>query len=265
MIIKRQWGSSRAKYGELLIEGIIKEYSKRLTNEFGKGYTPTRLRYFRRFYQVFSKCPTLSDVLTFSHYCEIIWFDENKMNFYIDISINQSLSVRELRLKIKNKEYERLPDSTKNKLIKNEDTSLKDFVKEPIIIKVNSEYKKFNEKVLQKIILEDITSFLKELDSGFSYIDHEYKIKMGNNYNYIDFLLFNIKYNCYAVVELKVVNLKKEHIGQIEVYMNYIDKNIKSINHDKTIGIIMVKKNNELIMEYSSDPRIISREYIVTS
>ena len=186
------------------------------------------------------------------------------MNFYIDISITQSLSVRELRLKIKNKEYERLPDSTKNKLIKKEDTSLKDFVKEPIIIKINSEYEGFNEKVLQKIILEDITSFLKELGEGFSYIDHEYKIKIGNNYNYIDFLLFNIKYNCYVVVELKVVDLKKEHIGQIEVYMNYIDKNIKNINHAKTIGIIMVKKNNELIMEYSSDPRIISREYMFT-
>ena len=76
-------------------EGIIKEYSKKLTNELGKGYTITRLKYFRRFYNVLSKGPTVSDELTFSHYCEVIWFDENKMNYYISLSISQRLSIRE--------------------------------------------------------------------------------------------------------------------------------------------------------------------------
>ena len=76
-------------------EGIIKEYSKRLTNELGKGYTITRLKYMRRYYEVLGKCPTMSDILTYSHYCELIWFDDvNKMNYYIKISIEQNLSVR---------------------------------------------------------------------------------------------------------------------------------------------------------------------------
>ena len=243
-------------------EGIIKEYSKRLTNEFGKGYNTSNLKRMRKFYLSIEKGATLSHQLTWSHYVEVITLNDiNIMNYYINMSVNCMISVRELRLKIKSLEYERLPDSTKNKLIKKEETSLQDFVKEPIIITVNSEYEKFNEKVLQKIILENITSFLKELGSGFSYIDHEYRIKLGNRYNYIDLLLFYYKYNAFVVVELKVEELRKEHIGQIEVYMNYVDNNIKSINHNKTIGIIMVKKNNELIMEYSSDPRIISREY----
>ena len=80
----------------------------------------------------------------------------------------------------------------------------------------------------------------------------------------MDLLLFNIKYNCYTVVELKVTELKKEHIGQIEIYMNYIDKNVKSISQDKTIGIIICKKDNKFIMEYCSDKRIFETEYILT-
>ena len=102
---------------------------------------------------------------------------------------------------------------------------------------------------------------MKELGDGFSYIGNEYIIKLGNTYNYIDLLLFNYIYNCFVVIELKVTELKKEHVGQIQVYMNYIDKNLKSINHDKTIGIIIVRKNNKYIIEYCSDSRIIARVY----
>ncbi len=106
-------------------------------------------------------------------------------------------------------------------------------IKNPIIINNKNSYETISEKVLQKIILEDISSFLKELGNGFSFIDNEYKIKLGNKYNYIDLLLYNIIYKCYVVVELKITTLKKEHIGQIQVYMNYIDKNIKTINKIK--------------------------------
>ena len=102
---------------------------------------------------------------------------------------------------------------------------------------------------------------MKELGDSFSFIGSEYKILLGNTYNYIDLLLFNIGYNCYVVIELKVTELKKEHIGQIEVYMNYIDQNIKKISQDKTIGIIICRENNEYVIKYCSDNRIISREY----
>ena len=86
---------------------------------------------------------------------------------------------------------------------------------------------------------------MKELGEGFSFIDSEYKIKMGYQYNYIDLLLFNYIYNAFVVIELKVTELKKEHIGQIETYMHYIDKNIRQINQDKTIGIIICKKDKQ--------------------
>ena len=118
--------------------------------------------------------------------------------------------------------------------------------------------------MLQNLILEDIPSFMKELGDGYSFIDSEYKIKIGNNYNYIDILLFNYIYNAFVVVELKVTELKKEYIGQIEVYMNYVDENIKTINQDKTIGIIICKENNEFIIKYTSDKRILSKEFVLS-
>ena len=147
------------------------------------------------------------------------------------------------------------------KLISNEQPLLPDLVKNPILIKNTNKYTEISEKVLQQIILEDIKNFMLELGSGFSFISNEYPIKIGNNYNYIDLLLFNYEYNCFIVVELKTTKLKKEHIGQIEVYMNYIDKNLKKSNQDKTIGIIVCKKDNEYIIEYCSDKRIIARNY----
>ena len=244
-------------------EGIIKQYSIKLTNELGKGYTQSRLRYIRRFYLVFSKCPTVSDKLTYSHYCEIMWFDEDKMNYYINISLKQMLSVRELRQKIKSNEYERLPIETRNKLINKDENKLVDYIPNPIIITNKYNTNEISEKVLKSLILEDISSFLKELGEGFCFIDSEYKIKIGDRYNYIDLLLFNIKHNCYIVIELKATELKKEHIGQIQVYMNYIDKNVKEIFNNKTIGLIICKKDNKFIIEYSSDPRIYTRVYVL--
>lgn len=242
-------------------EGIIKEYSIKLTNEFGKGFTQTRLRYFRKFYEFFSKCPTMSDKLTFSHYCEIIWLEDDQINYYIKITEQNNLSVRQLREKIKNKEYERLDNKTKLKIIVEEKFEITDMIKNPILIKNSHNYEEISEKILKQLILEDIDNFLLELGNNFSYIANEYKIKIGNRYNYIDLLLYNIEFNCYVVVELKITELKKEYIGQIEVYMNYIDKTIKIITQDKTIGIIICKKDNKFIMEYCSDKRIISKEY----
>lgn len=242
-------------------EGIIREYSIKLTNEFGKGYTQSRLRYFRRFFEVFSKCPTLSDELTYSHYCEIIWLEEIEISYYIKISIEQNLSVRNLRQRIKTNEYKRLDENTKLKIINEEKSKVTDLVKNPIIIKNSNNYKIISEKILQRLILEDIPSFLDELGSGFTFVRNEYKIKIGDVYNYIDLLLYNIEFNCYVVVELKITELKKEHIGQIQVYMNYINSNLKTNKQDKTIGIIICKKDNKFIMEYCSDDRIITKEY----
>ena len=255
-------GKTLSEAGKYYGESIIKEYSKKLTNELGKEYGVSNLRRFRQFYLMIEKGATLSHLLTWSHYIEIIPINNvTIINYYINICIYQNLSVRELRNKIKNKEYERLDEETKNKLINNEKLNIKDNIKNPILIKNIHNYTEIIEKILQKLVLEDISLFMKELGDSFSFIDNEYKIKIGDRYNYIDLLLFNIEFNCYVVVELKVTELKKEHIGQIQVYMNYIDKNLKKINQDKTIGIIICKKENKYVIEYSSNARIVARTY----
>ena len=255
-------GKLLSEVGKHYGEGIVKEYSKRLINEFRRNFGITLLKRIRQFYIVIEKGATMSHQLSWSHYCELLPVNSiDKINYYIKITEEQNLSVRELRTKIKNNEYERLDESTKKKLKEKEKLKVPDLVKNPIQIKNTSGNNEISEKILQKLILEDIPSFLKELGNGFSFIDSEYKIKIGDRYNYIDLLLFNYEFNYFVVAELKVIELKKEHIGQIDVYMNYIDKNIKSINQNKTIGIIICKKENNYIIEYCSDDRILAREY----
>ncbi len=245
-------------------ENIIKEYSLKLINEVGKKFNERTLRRIRQYYRVFcnKKWSPMATKLSWSHYTELLSIkDERKLNYYINISIKNNLSKRQLREKIKTNEYERLDEKTKSKLINNEEYYVTDFVKNPILIKNNFNYKEISEKVLKKLILENIESFMNELGNSFCFVGSEYKIKIGDRYNYIYLLLFNIEYNCYVVIELKVTELKKEHIGQIQVYMNYIDNNLKKIEQDKTIGIIICKKENNYIIEYCSDDRIIAREY----
>ena len=242
-------------------EGIIKVYSEKLKDDIGKKYSVTTLKYMRMFYE-YGKSQPIADQLSWSHYIELLPLKDNsKINYYINQIISLNLSRNELRTKIKNNEYERLDEEIKKKLKNKEELKVPDLVKNPIQIRNTSYYNEISEKVLQKLILEDIPSFLKELGNGFSFIDNEYKIKIGDRYNYIDLLLYNIKYKCYVVVELKITELNSNHTGQIEFYMNYIDKNLKSINQNKTIGIIICKKENRYVIEYCSDDRIIAREY----
>ena len=255
-------GKMLSEAGKHYGEGIIKEYAYKLTNELGKGYTISNLKRFRQFYLMIEKGALMGHQLSWSHYRELIPLkDINKINYYINLCENNPISRDELKSRIKSKEYERLPQETKNKLIAKEQSKVEDFVKNPILIKNRYNYNEISEKILKKLILEDIESFMNELGNNFSFIGSEYKIKIGDRYNYIDLLLFNMEFNCYVVIELKVAELKKEHIGQIEIYMNYIDNNIKKINHDKTIGIIICKKNNKYVIEYCSDSRIIARRY----
>ena len=243
-------------------EGIIEEYSKRLTYELGKGYSKRNLWLMLKFYELNEKVQTLSAQLSWSHYCELLSFENtDKINYYIELVKNNNLSVRQLRERIKSNEYERLPESTKNKSVEQKESDIVDFIKNPILIKNSNKYYIFSEKVLQKLILEDIENFLEELGIGFTFIKSEYPIKLGNRYNYIDLLLYNIKYRCYVVIELKITELKKEHTRQIMTYMNYIDKNIKTIEENDTVGIIICKQDNKYVIKYCSDERIIAREY----
>lgn len=257
LLVDAQGGEERAKYGD----GVIKEYSKKLTLEFGKGYSTRNLKLMRKFY-IFQKGQTLSALLSWSHYIELLSIkDINKINYYIKITEEQRLGIRELRNKIKNKEYERLDENTKQKLISKEKPKIGDYIKKPILIKLNKQMDIVSEKTLKNAILENIEDFMKELGEGYSFIKTEYKISDYGTNNYIDILLFNYIYNCFAVIELKVTELKKEHIGQIQTYMNYIDNNIKQISQNRTIGIIITKKDNKFVMNYCNNEYIYQSIY----
>ena len=253
LIIEAQGGEARAKYGNKL----IKEYSLKLTKELGKGYNVTNLKNMRQFYLKLKKGRTLCDQLQWSHYRYLLPIDnDNEFNYYVMITKKLNLSVRELRERIKSKEYERI--GYKAEL---EEPKINTLIKNPIIIKVKNKNEKLTEYTLHQTILENIDDFLKELGIGFAYISNEVKIKIGNTYHYIDFLLFNVKFNCYVVIELKVTEFKAEYIGQITKYINYIDKNIKEPFNDKTVGVIICKKENKYIMEYCTDNRIFTTTY----
>ena len=257
--------------GKLLYEAgstygknIIKQYSEKLMIEVGKKYNERTLYRMRKFYEVFKseKLTPLVSKLSWSHYIQLLSINnEDEIIYYINATINNSLNKRELQEKINNREYDRLSSETKIKLIESGDLIVNDLVPNPIIIKSDLLKEELTEYALKQAILNNLDNFLKQLGVGFTYVGNEYKIKLGSKYNYIDLLLYNIKYKCYVVVELKVTELKKEHTGQSQTYMNYIDKNIKTIEENDTVGIVICKQDNKYVIKYCSDNRIIAREY----
>ena len=257
--------------GKLLLEAgsaygedIIGNYSNKLKVEVDKKYNPRTLRRMRQLYQFFEKqkWSTLGTKLSISHIRQLFSLtDNNEINYYAEQIEKRNLSKRQLEEIIKNGEYERLPLETKNKLMFNDEIEVKDLIPNPILIKNKNNTEIITEKALHHLILEDIESFMKELGNSFSFIGSEYKIKIGDRNHYIDLLLFNIKYNCYVVVELKVTEFKVEYISQVQKYMNYVDKNIKEVSNNSTIGIVICKRENRFVIEYCSDDRIAVREY----
>ncbi len=255
MLVLAQGGETRAKYGN----GLIKEWSKELTNLYGKGYDYTNLSRMRKLYLTFEKVGTVSQQLSWSHYYSILSTrDENKRNYYINISCKQNLSVRELREKIKNKEYERLEYKDDIKILdNNKDITIKDMIKNPILIKTNEKIDKLSEKALKHFILEKIEDFLLELGYGFTFVGSEYKLGRHK----CDLLFFNYELNSFVVIELKIRKLKSIDIGQIRYYMNYIDTNIKKDYMNKSIGIILCKEDDEIVVKYVTDERILFSTY----
>ena len=245
-------------------KNIIKQYSEKLMLEVGKKYNERNLRYMRKFYEVFSniKWNPMGSKLSWSHYRELLVVNNtDAIMYYIKVCEKNNYTKRTMQEKIKSKEYERLSNEAKNKLISNEQLNIYDVVPNPIVIKSNLLKNKLTEYALKQAILTNIDDFLLQLGSSFAYVGNEYRIKINNKYNFIDLMLFNYEYNCFIVVELKVTEIKKEHLGQIQFYMNYVDKNLRRPNQNKTIGIIICKKDDGYIIEFSSDHRIMARTY----
>ena len=250
-------GKELSEAGKHYGEGIVKKYAKELTKEFGKGYGITELRKMRAFYYIAQKCAPLGRVLTWSHYKLLLPLKNlDEIKFYIDLTIRDNLSKRALAERIKSNEYGRLAPETKLKLKEEKEVNQSEMVPSTIVIPSNKLEEKLTEKVLENLIIDNISEVMGQLGEGYCFIKKQYKLNIVNNKNYIDILLFNIKYNNYVVVEIKAREFRKEDIGQIKLYMNYIDKEVKNITQNKTMGIIITKEVNEFVIRYIKEDNI---------
>ena len=258
LLIEAQGGEEHDTYGNKL----IKTWSVELTEKFGKGYDASNLRRFRQFYSEFKMCGPLGHILTWTNIRLLLPIkNENKRNYYINMCIKKNLSKRALEKEIKNNAFERLSlaDKENIKLIsdKNEVLTIKDTLKDPVLITINEDLDNVNEEKLAKIIRKELEIFLLELGHGYAYIGKE--VRMGESY--CDLLFFNYEFNCFVVIELKIRKIKKEDIGQLEYYVNYVDENMKKESFNPTIGVLVAKEGNYLVMKYCTNKNIYKTTY----
>ncbi len=268
-IMEIQQGDIRAIYGYAVLEKL----SKRLTSEFGKGFSKRNLERMRKFYFYFPIATTMSSQLSWSHYLELLKIeDEKKRNFYMNEAINCRWSVREFQRQKYSLLYERLTLSKdKDKILELSQKgqvlkTSKDLVKDPFVlefldIKENTNYL---ESDLEKNILEHLKDFLLELGKGFSYIGNQVRLTLGEEHFYPDLVFYNRILRCFMIIDLKIGKVTHKDIGQMQMYVNYYDREIKAKDENKTIGILLSTDKNETIVKYTlpeDNKTIFSAEY----
>ena len=261
LLVEAQGGNKRAKYGD----DLINNWGKNLSEIYGKNYSRRNLMLYRKFYLLYTKVNTLCTQLNWSHYRYLLSIkNENERNYYINQVILNDLSVRELRELIKSKAYDRLSYADKEniKIIGDNTTlTIEDMIKDPILIKTNEKIDKLDEKALHKYIINMLENKFLELGVGFALIGHEYKIKENNHIFKIDLLFFNYELNAFVVIELKTREALSKDIGQLEFYVHLVDKHLKKNNHNKTIGLLIIKKKDKYILEYTTSKDIFITTY----
>jgi predicted nuclease of restriction endonuclease-like (RecB) superfamily len=264
LLIEAQGGESKAKYGNEL----IKKYSIKLTEKFGKGYDYTNLFRMRQLYLTFGKVGTLSQQLSWSHYYVLLPIEkESKRNYYINETIGHNLSVRELRSYIKSNAYERLVNKDNIKLRyleenKDEHQDILDMIKNPILVRINNKKKdKITEKALEECLVDNIKETLLELGIGFCFAGRQVPIKIYGKTYRPDLVFFNTKLNCFVIFEIKIKGLKISDIGQLEFYIKYYYRDIKKPIYNDTIGITISKKVDESITKYNPKKNIKNTTY----
>jgi len=263
LLIEAQGGRERAKYGNQL----IKEYSIKLTNEYGRGYDYKNLFRMRQLYLSFPKVATVWRQLSWSIFRELLPIkNESRRNYYINSCIEHNFSVRQLKEHIKSNAFERLvkKDNIQLKYINNieeNEYDILDMIKDPILITINKAVDKITEKALKKFMLEQIEKTMLELGVGFAYVGSEIPIKIDNKTLRPDLVFFNIELNCYVILELKLKELTIKDIGQIEFYLKIYDSKVKKHFHKPTIGITISKKVDKNIINYNEKKNIKHSEY----
>ena len=254
MIIEEQNGNEKAKYGNKLIS----ELSKQMTKDFGKGYDGRNLRHMRRFYICFPIWATVRLELSWTHYRMIIAIDEQPVReYYINESIKSNWSSRQLERQIVTCAYSRV---ISNKLldisnvkeieIYHPNTVIKDpYMLEFLGLDSNA---KILEKDLEHALIDHLQKFLLELGRGFCFVERQKRISFNNEHYFIDLVFYNVILRCYVVIDLKTDKLSHESLGQIDLYRNYYDQEIKMKEDNPTIGLLLVTEQDTLVAKYSS-------------
>lgn len=256
IIMEIQQGDERASYGDAVLDKL----SSKLTKEFGKGFSARNLRTMRKFYLSYPIWKTVSAKLSWSHYLELIKIEEdNKRNFYLNECINSGWSVRELQRQRDSLLYERLTISadkdkmlelsTKGQILKTSKDLVKDpFVLEFLDIKENTDYL---ENDLEKNIIEHLKEFLLELGKGFSYVGNQVRLTLEEDHFYPDLVFYNRLLRCFVIIDLKIGKVSHQDIGQMQMYVNYYDREIKSKDENPTVGILLSTNKNETVVKYT--------------
>ena len=259
LIVEAQGGKEKAKYGNEL----IRNWSKKLSNDYGKGYSYENLFKFRKFYLTFPIVDTLCPQLTWSIIRTLLPIvDINKRNYYINLCIENKLSVRELKLEIKSNSYERLEHKPEkiDIVVPIKVPAITNNFKNPILLKLKDKEIK-SESDLEKLIYSQLNYVFLQLGKGFTWVGNQYKVSDGNKNYFIDMLLYNVKYNCYVVVEIKCRKLKKEDKGQVEFYMNLVDNFVKEPSNNPTIGIIITKDQDKFVANFVRSEKVVPLTY----
>jgi len=249
----------RAEYGNQ----TLKQLSKELTNEFGRGFSISNIQFMRRFYQEYKIQQTVSVKLSWSHYCELLSIsDKDKRGFYEKESINSNWSVREMKRQINTSLYERLLLS-KGEINKQDVFNLatrgielakpSDMIKDPYVFEFLGlpEDKPVMESDLEKALVEQIEKFLLELGRGFMFVGTQQRITINNTHYYVDMVFYNKPLRSYVLIELKTTKLMPEAVGQLNMYLNYYENEVNDADDNKPIGIILCTDKDALTAEYA--------------
>ena len=251
-----QKGEVRAKYGDALLVNL----SKDLTRLRGRGFSRSVLTYMRKFYLAFPKCATVSHILSWSHYLELLKCDDPmEMQFYFNEAIKEGWRVRDLRRQIKSSLFERLALSTDKEgvlALATEGQQVmtpNDIVRDPFVLEFAGlpKQKRYKESQLEAALKAHMETFLLELGRGFAFIGRQYVIPIGSRRLKIDLVFYHTILKCYVLIDLKRSEIKHQDIGQMNLYINYFKKEICQPDDNPPIGIVLGAKKDELLMEYA--------------
>ncbi len=248
IVTQEQQGDNKAGYGKQTIENL----SKNLTLKYGKGFSLSTLKDCRKFYtKSQSLTGELKFKLSFTHYTYLIRLNEDEMKFYEQYAIEQNLTVRELQKAVQNSTILRV--DTKQKVLSTTPSKPKDIIKDPYILDFLGldEVVQVDEKVLESKLIEHLEKFLLELGRGFAFVKRQYRLTLSEDSFYADLVFYNIPLKCYVVIELKTKKLKHKDLGQLQMYVNYFDREIKNEDDNKTIGILLCSEKNDSVVKYT--------------